>query len=496
MGGKVWTAAEERYFWRTVIPQSPKRLGVDRARPEMSWAQLARTMQIAMGEEAKRIYTSTMLFEHYFQNIESGHWSPNATSYVMSYVDRMDPVSAAASASAGRGTRNRGARGRGARGRGVRVRGGRTALSRLQSIDAAVAAAQPASPASASASASAADAARDSAAAAAAAAARPAADTMLPNPTTAGVANVPILPDFPPPSSHHRRRDTAVAGPAPRPALAAFTTSRFEVSSPSNAGDDEDDDEDDEGDDDDDDSMRGPLSPLSRGRPGVGGSRYRTVARAREPSNRPVRSVPPRAAPLAPAYEYTNPGTEYHQRGVGFYQPSDGGYFGGSGPGYLPHSPAPPAAAYHQQQQPHQYHHDHHQYYQHQHQQHQHQQHQHHQQHQQHQQQHQMAAAPVPGPLPSYDFSASLQRQLRPLLPLQPARALATTPVTASAAAPAPAHASSPVPAPLAPAPTPTTTAGRAQPQTEGSGPAAEERRRRPAEEEDDDDELFVDQEG
>lgn len=61
MGGKVWSDTEERYFWRTAMSFSPKRVGIDRSKPEMSWPQLATHMQSAMGDEARRQYTETMM---------------------------------------------------------------------------------------------------------------------------------------------------------------------------------------------------------------------------------------------------------------------------------------------------------------------------------------------------------------------------------------------------------------------------------------------------
>ncbi|KAI0130054.1 hypothetical protein BJ170DRAFT_681527 [Xylariales sp. AK1849] len=86
MGGKVWSDKEEKHFWRVTIPRSAKRVGIDRAKSERSWASLARSMQLAMKEDARRTYTGTMLFEHYFQNIESQRRSPNAALYVREYL--------------------------------------------------------------------------------------------------------------------------------------------------------------------------------------------------------------------------------------------------------------------------------------------------------------------------------------------------------------------------------------------------------------------------
>ncbi|RYP57089.1 hypothetical protein DL770_010758 [Monosporascus sp. CRB-9-2] len=93
MGGKTWSEKEEHYFWRVIIAHSAKRAGVDRAKPEKSWDLLAQEMQRAMGSEARRDYTGTMLFEHYFQNIESGRKSPNAAIYVREYQLKFDSTS-------------------------------------------------------------------------------------------------------------------------------------------------------------------------------------------------------------------------------------------------------------------------------------------------------------------------------------------------------------------------------------------------------------------
>lgn len=61
MGGKVWSDREERYFWRTAITYSAKRVGADRARQEKSWVELALNMQADLKEHARRHYTGTML---------------------------------------------------------------------------------------------------------------------------------------------------------------------------------------------------------------------------------------------------------------------------------------------------------------------------------------------------------------------------------------------------------------------------------------------------
>ncbi|KAI1138625.1 hypothetical protein F5Y05DRAFT_418863 [Hypoxylon sp. FL0543] len=93
MVGKVWSDLEERYFWRTAVSQSSKRAGIDRANGEKTWDQLASEMHRAMERQGdvRRVYTSTMLFEHYFQNIEGERRSPNATAYVNEYLAKLGP---------------------------------------------------------------------------------------------------------------------------------------------------------------------------------------------------------------------------------------------------------------------------------------------------------------------------------------------------------------------------------------------------------------------
>ncbi|KAI8633254.1 hypothetical protein F5Y19DRAFT_471523 [Xylariaceae sp. FL1651] len=90
MGGKVWSVAEERHFWLVAVSHSPKRAGIDLAKSEKSWERLSKEMQKAMGDEARRRYSGTMLFEHYFQNIESQRRSPNAAFFVREYLRKRD----------------------------------------------------------------------------------------------------------------------------------------------------------------------------------------------------------------------------------------------------------------------------------------------------------------------------------------------------------------------------------------------------------------------
>ncbi|KAI2466077.1 hypothetical protein F4781DRAFT_445505 [Annulohypoxylon bovei var. microspora] len=93
MVGKVWSDIEERYFWRTAVAHSSKRAGIDRANSEKTWDQLAYEMHRSMERhgQVRRQYTSTMLFEHYFQNIEGERRSPNAAAYVNEYLRKLGP---------------------------------------------------------------------------------------------------------------------------------------------------------------------------------------------------------------------------------------------------------------------------------------------------------------------------------------------------------------------------------------------------------------------
>ncbi|GKT40886.1 uncharacterized protein ColSpa_01067 [Colletotrichum spaethianum] len=86
MGGKVWSAEEERVFWRVIVPQSQKRIGTGPAEIK-NWEELARLMQSIMGTEAKRTYTHLGLYlvEHFFQNVEKTRVSPNASVFVREY---------------------------------------------------------------------------------------------------------------------------------------------------------------------------------------------------------------------------------------------------------------------------------------------------------------------------------------------------------------------------------------------------------------------------
>lgn len=59
MGGKTWSRQEERFFWKTIIPQSPK--AVKPADRIHDWEVCAEIMQREMGVNARRKYSKLML---------------------------------------------------------------------------------------------------------------------------------------------------------------------------------------------------------------------------------------------------------------------------------------------------------------------------------------------------------------------------------------------------------------------------------------------------
>lgn len=83
MGGKTWSRQEERFFWKTIVPQSPK--AVKPADRIHDWKACAEIMQREMGVNARRKYSKLMLFEHYFQNVQTGHKSPCAREFVVEH---------------------------------------------------------------------------------------------------------------------------------------------------------------------------------------------------------------------------------------------------------------------------------------------------------------------------------------------------------------------------------------------------------------------------
>ncbi|PTB69623.1 hypothetical protein BBK36DRAFT_1094450, partial [Trichoderma citrinoviride] len=83
MGGKTWSKLEERFFWKTIVPQSPK--AVKPSDRINDWKVCAEIMQREMGVNARRKYSKLMLFEHYFQNVQTGHRSPCAREFVVEH---------------------------------------------------------------------------------------------------------------------------------------------------------------------------------------------------------------------------------------------------------------------------------------------------------------------------------------------------------------------------------------------------------------------------
>lgn len=117
MVGRVWSDFEERYFWRKAVAHSSKRAGIDRTNSEKTWDQLAIDMHRYMErhDHVRRNYTSTMLFEHYFQNIEGERRSPNAAAYVNEYLQKLGPNRQVSNPAAPRPRRERRFRARSAR---------------------------------------------------------------------------------------------------------------------------------------------------------------------------------------------------------------------------------------------------------------------------------------------------------------------------------------------------------------------------------------------
>ncbi|PHH83855.1 hypothetical protein CDD83_2922 [Cordyceps sp. RAO-2017] len=89
MGGKTWSREEELFFWRTIVPISPK--AAVRVGTTADWQQCASMMKRHFGVRARRNYTKLMLFEHYFQNITTGHKSPRAADLVAEHKRHLEP---------------------------------------------------------------------------------------------------------------------------------------------------------------------------------------------------------------------------------------------------------------------------------------------------------------------------------------------------------------------------------------------------------------------
>ncbi|KAK8030000.1 hypothetical protein PG993_011291 [Apiospora rasikravindrae] len=85
MVGKSWSDAEERYFWREVVPYSTSRVGRFLDENEGStWGELARRMSDHFGANARRQYTH----EHWFLNVQIGTRSPNAEPYLSRFYQQ------------------------------------------------------------------------------------------------------------------------------------------------------------------------------------------------------------------------------------------------------------------------------------------------------------------------------------------------------------------------------------------------------------------------
>ncbi|KAI8958653.1 hypothetical protein F5Y11DRAFT_351327 [Daldinia sp. FL1419] len=93
MTGKFWSPAEEKYFWKSVVPHSIKRAPADLCNEEKTWEELAADMQKVMEQQGtvRRLYSGSVLFEHYFQNVEGDRRSPHATHYVVEYLKKLGP---------------------------------------------------------------------------------------------------------------------------------------------------------------------------------------------------------------------------------------------------------------------------------------------------------------------------------------------------------------------------------------------------------------------
>ncbi|KAM0216228.1 hypothetical protein ACHAQI_002644 [Fusarium lateritium] len=88
MGGKVWSEEEERIFWEVVIPRSTVAAHPpsDPATQPLSWPDCAQWMNEMASDNPRRIYTSTMLYEHHYQNIKPGAKSPRAVRFARKYL--------------------------------------------------------------------------------------------------------------------------------------------------------------------------------------------------------------------------------------------------------------------------------------------------------------------------------------------------------------------------------------------------------------------------
>ncbi|KAK7993479.1 SET domain-containing protein 5 [Apiospora arundinis] len=111
MVGRSWSDAEEAYFWRQVVPFSGSRVGIFLPNQQATWDELADRMTNHFGANARRTYSGTVLYEHWFLNMRIRTRSPNAEPHLSRYFRRAGVPSPYAIAN------NGGGQGRG-RGRG------------------------------------------------------------------------------------------------------------------------------------------------------------------------------------------------------------------------------------------------------------------------------------------------------------------------------------------------------------------------------------------
>ncbi|KAK7995405.1 hypothetical protein PG990_014178 [Apiospora arundinis] len=111
MVGRSWSDAEEAYFWRQIVPFSGSRVGIFLPNQQATWDELADRMTNHFGANARRTYSGTVLYEHWFLNMRIRTRSPNAEPHLSRYFRRAGVPSPYAIAN------NGGGQGRG-RGRG------------------------------------------------------------------------------------------------------------------------------------------------------------------------------------------------------------------------------------------------------------------------------------------------------------------------------------------------------------------------------------------
>ncbi|KAH7362639.1 hypothetical protein B0T11DRAFT_352549 [Plectosphaerella cucumerina] len=82
MGGKLWSALEERVFWTVIVPMAAQ----GREAPTQSaFAELVPRM-IAMGEPDRRNYNEAILYEHWHLNAVQMTFSPNGRMHALRWI--------------------------------------------------------------------------------------------------------------------------------------------------------------------------------------------------------------------------------------------------------------------------------------------------------------------------------------------------------------------------------------------------------------------------